>query len=808
LVTATGSTFNVPVEEKIVHLHPAVAIVPLSSSASADFEHFGYLELIPAVTENDPGRPRLNLRIPICAPDDSLLYVAVVKVYAASTTNRFIEKILNTLMDVHRRDDLRVEGNVFEFFGDDGRPIDPNLETKDLLAGLLNGQFFARWRLDKADRTKVTYRTNPIQEFFETEPEMVSALKFFEEGNAVSAFLGSLSKVLQSDWPSLLTVGQKLRKIHIDLLSEMEKHPNNFFFPIGRIVYEFLDVLTSEYIEYASYYRPIEKELFALKNSNHPAFVRAAKVFREKTETDPSDILMRPIQRLPRYRMLFQTVYKYTQVHHPDHPWVKKCLMRFEVAQKKADRQADRDNLQLRQILGRLDPPREAPPDSVLLDQFSLQSENEKWRFLFLSTGIWILLVSRSRLEFRSAHEYLDFSITPVGRRRIVCWQNVNKWDTMRKYDLQTEEFRDELSARYRSQYRIESDARREPFPVRWSVASSSSVRELGMVDARVHHSMVVVELGDDKFELLLFGGLTGSGEPTDATYRLCRTGTAWGLTEVKSDMCPSPRYHAAMVWTPYDVFLFGGTTNGTEGMDDFWRLTANGWEAVVPAGECPPPGFALDLAYFKEDTLLLTGGIDSFNFYKYSIRGNIWVKIKPSLTLPAYRGHRVFPIGEGTGLIVNGHTSSGNCNDAIVQFTDWGAGKFVFVLCRGMPPSGRVWGSAGMIGNHIVVVGGEREVELCGLDLRDQVWHFSKSISLDQPAVYGAAVAVFQNRLYVHGGSDDASIVLATLYEGILEGQSAVPDGSWEFQDDGWRRDVTTAAGEDEPEKWIQEPG
>jgi hypothetical protein len=809
LVTATGSTFNVPLEEKIVHLHQSVAIVPLSSSAAADFEHYGYLELIPSAPENDPGRPRLNLRIPVCGPDDEFLYLAVVKVYAASSTNRFIEKILNIFGDIHRKSDLRADAGPaqqFEFFCDNGHRIDAALKTKRLLSGLLNGQFFVRWLLDRAERSKVIYRVNPIQEFFDTEPEMVAALAYFEEGNAVWAFLGGLAKFMQADHAALLRVGQRLRQIHVDLLAELNRRRKDFFFPIGEIMFRFLDVITREYVEYARFYRPVEKELHALKAANNSAYVKAAKVFRDRTETDVSDILMRPIQRLPRYRMLFQTVYKYTQIHHPDYFWVKKCLMRFEIAQKKADRQADRDNLQLRQILAKLDTPREVPPDTILLDQFTLQSDKKKWRFVFLSTGIWILFAAPGRLAFRAAHDYSDFTITDYGQRSVVVWENTKKWDTIRTYDLQNDEIRDELTARYRGQYRLQSDGRVPPLPVKWSVLSSSSVHDVGMVDARFHHCMVVVEKGSGQFELILFGGLTGSNELTDATYRLVQQSGAWTVEALMTPVEPCPRYHAAMVSTPRGVFLFGGTVNGKDGLADFWRLTDAGWEEIVAQGDLPPPGFALHLSYFPDDTVLLTGGISAFSFYKYSLAHNAWTKVPPrrGCELPPYIGHQVFPIRDATGLIVNGHTLTGTCNDAVIQFTDWGSCEFTFVLCRGMSPIRRVWGSSGMIGSHIVVIGGERECEPYVLDLRDQVWHFSRSLSLEPPVVYGAAVAVFQNRLYVHGGCDDTSSVQTTLHEGILEGQSSCPEFSGAFKDDMWRREAVMQTDVDEPEPWI----
>jgi hypothetical protein len=165
--------------------------------------------------------------------------------------------------------------------------------------------------------------------------------------------------------------------------------------------------------------------------------------------------------------------------------------------------------------------------------------------------------------------------------------------------------------------------------------------------------------------------------------------------------------------------------------------------------------------------------------------------------------------IGDGIGLIVNGHTLHGSCNDAVIQFVDWGAGDFVLIESCGMAPVGRVWGSAGLIGNYVLVIGGEREAEMYALDLRDTSWHFCKSVAAEQPMLFGAACAVFQNRIYVHGGFDDTASVQSTLHEGMLDGSSTVTDFVASFADDIWKKETISQVRFDEPEPWIdvQEP-
>jgi hypothetical protein len=399
--------------------------------------------------------------------------------------------------------------------------------------------------------------------------------------------------------------------------------------------------------------------------------------------------------------------------------------------------------------------------------------------------------------------------MTDFGTRSVVCWENTDKWNTMSTYDLQNEEIRDELIARYRGQYRLLRDIGVPPMHVKWSVVSCASSVELGMVDDRVHHSMVASRAATGEFALVIFGGLTGSGELAGDTYRIVQQEVRWNFEVVHSEQNPTPRYHSAMVETPSGIFLFGGTTNGTDKMDDFWRLTSAGWEEVSAGGERPPPGFGLHLSYFPDDTILLTGGFVEFSFYKYSISANAWTKVPPKRTcvLPPYIGHQVFPTGDGSGFIVNGHTLTGDCSDAVIQFTDWGCCNFTFILCRGMSPIGRVWGSSALVGNLLAVIGGERESELYLLDLTDQVWHYSKARSLDQPGLYGAACAVSENRLYIHGGCDDTSAVQATLFEGELEGQSPISTFGAKFEDDMWRREAVCQADEDEPEAWIEVP-
>jgi hypothetical protein len=514
--------------------------------------------------------------------------------------------------------------------------------------------------------------------------------------------------------------------------------------------------------------------------------------------------------------MLFQAVSKYTRVHHPDYPWVNKCFKRFEVAQKQADRQADRDNLQLTHIQKHLDPPRPLPTSAKLVDQFTLQAQRRKWRFIFWSTEIWILQLSAERLVYREGHEYLDFTICEYGARTIVCWEISHGPKCIHMYDLQNEGFRDELTARYRLQYRLQSDASRTPLPVRWSVLSSSSVRNLGVVHARAYHSMVAVPSGDgEAVELIMFGGKTRSDELTDTTYRLHETDGAWTFAPIETPpgRGPAPRYHAAMVATPDGVFMYGGTTNGVDGFADLWWLSPDGWDEVSTEGDQPPAGFALNLAYFAPETLLLTGGCGAeFVFYRFAIRLKRWTKVTTdaSFVLPPYVGHQVFPVGDGIGLIVNGHTLTldERCNDSVIQFAEWGATPLIFIECSGMAPIGRVWGSSGMIGNYILVIGGERESELYALDLRDQVWHFSKAVSTEQPVLFGAASAIFKNKIYLHGGCDDTTSVQSTLHEGMLEGIVDVAGFELAFTDDFWKKETIAKLQFDKPEPWFEVPG
>jgi hypothetical protein len=352
---------------------------------------------------------------------------------------------------------------------------------------------------------------------------------------------------------------------------------------------------------------------------------------------------------------------------------------------------------------------------------------------------------------------------------------------------------------------------------VKWSVVTSSTSHDLAptgevaSIDDRVYHSVVAQDLGDKRKELTVFGGLNGSGELAGSSYRLIQNVDGrWTVEPLVSPTSPSARYHSAMVLTPNQgIFLFGGTVNGKEGMADFWRLSNGIWEEIHATGDLPPPGFALHLSYFPDDTLLLTGGLTVFNFYKYSIAAQTWEKIRPKSSgeLPPYIGHQVFPTGDGIGLIVNGHTLAGVCNDAVIQFNSWGAQEFKFILCTGMPPSGRVWGSSVLLGDYVVVLGGERESELMVLDLRDQRWHFSRPTSLVEPAVYGAVCVVCGSELYVHGGCDDTSTVHSTMYEGVMASRPPDPKKPQELQDDMWRREVVMQTDSDEPEPWAEDP-
>jgi hypothetical protein len=291
------------------------------------------------------------------------------------------------------------------------------------------------------------------------------------------------------------------------------------------------------------------------------------------------------------------------------------------------------------------------------------------------------------------------------------------------------------------------------------------------------HHA--IAGIGD---RIFVFGGLNQFHEATSDLFEISVSQSElYAVAKIEGPgFRPSPRYHAAMTAAGQALYVYGGTVNGRDGLDDFWVFENGEWGNVPDNGPVKPPaGFGLDLCFFPEtDELLLAGGNERFVFFKFARKSRTWEEIATDIQIPPYVGLKVVRMQSGCGFLVGGHTLAGECNNSLIWFSSFGKHTKI-VLCTGMPPNDRVWASYGRIGTFIFVVGGEDEFQDFVMDVDSQQWSLPRNSGVKNscPPFYGAACFVLGNVMWIHGGFSDTNEVQSVLYRVTVTAKDAAPE-------------------------------
>jgi hypothetical protein len=275
------------------------------------------------------------------------------------------------------------------------------------------------------------------------------------------------------------------------------------------------------------------------------------------------------------------------------------------------------------------------------------------------------------------------------------------------------------------------------------------------------------------------------------------------------------------MATTRTAVFIYGGTADGKTGLDDFWEFTNGRWSAVTIAGTVrPPAGFGFDLCWYPPavgepgpGSLLLTGGSEGeFVFYRFYLLERRWEIVRPTeLKLPAYTGHKVFPLDDGCGLILGGHTATRQCNNHVIWFSAFGQLAKV-LLCSGMPPLGRILTNYTRIGNRIFLVGGQDEFQSFILDLTTWTWSLPRNLGIKNscPSFYGAASVSDRSTVYIYGGINDTDDTQPLVFMVTLnmkhETSPQVACSGEDCVRDEWGVNLMANPGTPKDEVWIGE--
>ncbi|KYQ92196.1 pleckstrin (PH) domain-containing protein [Tieghemostelium lacteum] len=174
-----------------------------------------------------------------------------------------------------------------------------------------------------------------IAELFETERTYVARIK-----DLLKIFVNPLKQkvknemILQPDEIdtifSSISMIYKCNSIFLDRIEEIYLKFNKWLC-FGEKILEQIPLFEC-YIDYIINYEYAQKTLKKLTQSSKALseFIKAGENKPELDDLDIGDLMIMPVQRIPRYIMLFKEIRKYTPIHHADYQSIDKALEAFK----------------------------------------------------------------------------------------------------------------------------------------------------------------------------------------------------------------------------------------------------------------------------------------------------------------------------------------------------------------------------------------------------------------------------------------------------------------------------------------------
>ncbi|CAD8068202.1 unnamed protein product [Paramecium sonneborni] len=188
------------------------------------------------------------------------------------------------------------------------------------------------------------YRINVLNELIQTEDKYVTDLNSL---NMIKALLVEKFPKKQDDIKIMFNIDDIL-KFNTEFLGELQKQ-NNLMDPNAIVMQNIVPLLHGFifYYEYCKAYDLARKLCCQLET--YPGFEQFLQDVKQQNllkGLSLNDYTIKPVQRLPKYVLLFKDLLKHTMPSHPDYQNVKFCL---ETIEKINDKNNNEMNAQLKQ---------------------------------------------------------------------------------------------------------------------------------------------------------------------------------------------------------------------------------------------------------------------------------------------------------------------------------------------------------------------------------------------------------------------------------------------------------------------------
>ncbi|VDM17680.1 unnamed protein product [Hydatigera taeniaeformis] len=174
-------------------------------------------------------------------------------------------------------------------------------------------------------QSRLKDRQHRVFEFLLTERNYLNILEYLTQ-TALSEVIaedqvgGPILPRAEADivFGKLIPIYQLHKRLHLRL-AELESTWNMETSRLGEIVLPYIDEMEKVYSHYMQFYSAPHLQQLGREYPRFLAFMRQVERRKESGRQSLSDLLVRPVQRLPSMLLLIQGIIKFTPASHPDH---------------------------------------------------------------------------------------------------------------------------------------------------------------------------------------------------------------------------------------------------------------------------------------------------------------------------------------------------------------------------------------------------------------------------------------------------------------------------------------------------------
>ena len=608
------------------------------------------------VEKSDEHQKELFLSIPICDQNGSFLIFFPFTNSIRLSISLIVQQISSL---------LNLESNKISLCDAITGIFQPSF--KQIIYSLINKRLFIMTEISDKIRSNINERCNAYIELQQTEKTFVEYMNtiqfkiipFFEENNIIKDI---------NLFAQFTICINTILICNTELCETLNEYTNPFTAPIGKILLKFLKVNQEPYNLYSDYQKTVNTAIIAFKNNKNNNKILENFVSDPIFKNQPLEsLIIKPIQRIPQYKIILERILKNTPYGHPDHAYIAAAIEQLIYSQRRENEKAyiPTNTQQYLQIIGNLNDKIPVEENQRYVNKFniniiSINSQKEE-ALIVLYSNKFIIFNYKSKIV--ETFEYAETRIIREPTSNAPIESSKSTFPSSNEEEIKctllgtlqtsiifkTENDYSEFLKIFEDTSFVAQDKRTSQEPgLKWKKESECKLKLF-------HHSMA----GSDNI-IYIFGGVDDCGYLSDAFITYDINTKQWNIDNVSKDR-PKARQDAVLIYYDECLYLYGGFDEKGS-LNDFWKydIEKSKWKELYKNVSISSGGyFSADIIQIgSTDEILFVGGTNKVQTLLYKIQENLWEEIcVKSKILPIMKFQKIAFYDEKSVVLFGGIT-------------------------------------------------------------------------------------------------------------------------------------------------------